>query len=103
MARGLRTRRPAWSGRGTSSSSVKSKGIQSATVAAGDTRAEALRRAIGSVPPGAWAGGASAGGESIAVLPLLHERRDLRLHVAHLNHQTRGEASAGDAAFVAEL
>ncbi|HAA75153.1 TPA: tRNA lysidine(34) synthetase TilS [Candidatus Latescibacteria bacterium] len=39
----------------------------------------------------------------LAALRSLAERRDLRLHVAHLDHGIRGSASAGDAAFVLEL
>ncbi len=80
---------------------MKNSDIQSA--AAPDDRTEALRRAIDSVPSGAWAVGVSGGADSVALLHLLRARGDLRLHVTHLNHQTRGEASDGDEAFVAAL
>jgi hypothetical protein len=63
----------------------------------------ALRRAIESVPAGAWAVGVSGGADSVALLTLLCERPDVRPHVVHLNHQTRGDASDGDAAFVRSL
>lgn len=63
----------------------------------------ALRSAIQAVAPGAWAVGVSGGADSVALLCLLHERPDLRLHVAHLDHETRGQASTEDAQFVASL
>jgi tRNA(Ile)-lysidine synthase len=47
--------------------------------------------------------GVSGGPDSLCllhVLKRLHEAYDLELHVAHLNHGTRGEASDADAAFV---
>lgn len=48
--------------------------------------------------------GVSGGADSVALLILLREfRPDLPLHVVHLNHETRGEASDGDAEFVREL
>ena len=55
--------------------------------------------AIASVPSGAWAVGVSGGADSMALLALLRERADLRLCVAHLDHETRGGASAEDARF----
>jgi tRNA(Ile)-lysidine synthase len=55
------------------------------------------------VPPGRWAVAVSGGADSVALLLLLHGRPGLSLHVAHLDHQTRGQASAEDARFVAEL
>jgi tRNA(Ile)-lysidine synthase len=59
---------------------------------------------IGAIPPGNWAVGVSGGADSVALLMLLHDRRsDLQLHVVHLNHETRGAESDGDAAFVREL
>jgi tRNA(Ile)-lysidine synthetase-like protein len=64
---------------------------------------ESLQSAIERVPPGAWAVGVSGGADSVAVLLLLQERNDLRLHVVHLDHETRGDASAADACFVAQL
>ncbi|MDA0734463.1 MAG: tRNA lysidine(34) synthetase TilS [Chloroflexi bacterium] len=50
----------------------------------------------------------SGGPDSSALLYSLHRHRlrgihDLRLHVAHLNHDIRGEESDQDASFVAEL
>ncbi len=48
----------------------------------------------------------SGGSDSVGLLRLLDELSPtlgLRLSVAHLNHNTRGEASAKDAQFVAEL
>lgn len=50
--------------------------------------------------------GVSGGPDSVCLLHLLHRLRDewaLRLHVAHLHHETRGEYSDADAAFVASL
>jgi len=61
---------------------------------------EALTRAIAAVPAGAWAVGVSGGADSVALLRLLSARNDLRLVVAHLNHQTRGEESDADLEFV---
>jgi tRNA(Ile)-lysidine synthase len=59
--------------------------------------------AIASVPAGAWAVGVSGGADSVALLSLLRGRADLSLRVVHLDHQTRGGASAEDAQFVSEL
>ncbi len=52
---------------------------------------------------GAWGVAVSGGADSVALLLLLARRADLSLHVIHLDHQLRGEASAGDARFVREL
>src|SRR5687768_18381974 len=62
-----------------------------------------LNNAIAAVPAGAWAVAVSGGADSVAVMLLLRDRPDLRLVVVHLDHETRGEASTGDAAFVADL
>jgi tRNA(Ile)-lysidine synthetase-like protein len=62
-----------------------------------------LSRAIASVPPGRWAVGVSGGADSVALLFLLRARKDLALHVAHLDHETRGAASGEDAEFVRSL
>ena len=62
-----------------------------------------LTDAVASVPPGGWAVGVSGGADSVAMLSLLRARQGLSLHVAHLDHEARGQASAGDAAFVAAL
>jgi tRNA(Ile)-lysidine synthetase-like protein len=55
------------------------------------------------VPPGRWAIAVSGGADSVALLHLLHPHPDLSLHIVHLDHQTRGQASTGDADFVADL
>ncbi len=50
--------------------------------------------------------GVSGGADSLCLLALLKEMAlslDLQLHVAHLNHGLRSQASDDDAAFVAEL
>jgi tRNA(Ile)-lysidine synthetase-like protein len=62
-----------------------------------------LQLAIQSVPAGAWAVAVSGGADSVALLRLLRRRDDLALRVVHLDHQTRGEASAADAEFVRRL
>ncbi len=59
--------------------------------------------AIDPAPVGAWAIGVSGGADSVGLLRLLHGRAELRLHVAHLNHETRGQASIDDAQFVQRL
>ena len=59
--------------------------------------------AVASVPAGAWAVGVSGGADSVALLALLRYRSDVSPHVVHLDHETRGDASAADAAFVARL
>jgi tRNA(Ile)-lysidine synthase len=63
-----------------------------------------LLESIGGIAAGGYAVAVSGEADSVALLHLLHHHRtDLRLHVVHLDHQTRGEASTGDAAFVGEL
>jgi tRNA(Ile)-lysidine synthetase-like protein len=62
-----------------------------------------LMEAIESVPAGAWGVGVSGGADSVALLSLLRERADLKLHVLHVDHETRGHESGEDAAFVIEL
>jgi len=62
-----------------------------------------LQKAVDAVPAGRWAVGVSGGADSTALLRLLVTRDDLQLTVAHLNHQTRGEASDGDEKFVRVL
>lgn len=50
--------------------------------------------------------GVSGGPDSLALLHVLYSLREpleISLHVAHLDHQLRGPASAADAAFVADL
>lgn len=62
-----------------------------------------LTSAVAAVPAGAWAVGVSGGADSVALLRLCADRRDLALHVVHLDHQLRGADSAADARFVDEL
>ena len=62
-----------------------------------------VQTAVDSVPPGAWALGVSGGADSVAMLMLLRQRADLRLHVVNLDHETRRDESALDARFVSEL
>lgn len=64
---------------------------------------EPLSRAVATIPPGPWAVGVSGGADSVALLSLLRTRPDLQLHIAHLNHQTRGVESDGDSQFVHQL
>lgn len=63
----------------------------------------ALEKMIAIVPAGAWAVGVSGGADSVALLTLLCDRTDLQLTVVHLDHETRGQASTGDATFVSAL
>ncbi|WP_428940070.1 tRNA lysidine(34) synthetase TilS [Fontivita pretiosa] len=67
------------------------------------SEAASLSSAVSSVPSGGWAVAVSGGADSVALLALLRGRSDLQLHVAHLDHQIRGEQSAADARFVGEL
>lgn len=63
-----------------------------------------LSTAVAGVPPGGWCVGVSGGADSVALLMLLRQYRpDLPLHVVHLDHQLRGEASTADATFVRGL
>jgi tRNA(Ile)-lysidine synthase len=62
-----------------------------------------LHDTVATIPPGFWAVGVSGGADSVALLLVLRERTDLHLHVAHLNHQTRGNQNDDEAAFVADL
>jgi tRNA(Ile)-lysidine synthase len=55
------------------------------------------------IPPGPWAVAVSGGADSVALLLLLRELTSVQLRVVHLDHQTRGQASTDDAAFVADL
>jgi tRNA(Ile)-lysidine synthase len=66
-------------------------------------RWQSLRLAAETIPPGRWAVGVSGGADSVALLRLLFPRKELVLHIAHLDHQTRGEESTGDARFIQEL
>ena len=77
----------------------------------GDTWIDRIRRRIKRWcrPRGlgkVWVVAVSAGGDSVALLRVLHQLAkgaDLRLSVAHLDHGVRGEAARADAAFVVEL
>lgn len=66
---------------------------------------EAIQSAIATVFSGAWAVAVSGGADSVALLSLLHRYRasDVSLHVVHLDHQTRSQASTDDATFVLAL
>lgn len=55
------------------------------------------------IPSGHWAVAVSGGADSVALLLLLHGRPGISLHVVHLDHQIRGQASTDDADFVAKL
>jgi tRNA(Ile)-lysidine synthetase-like protein len=66
-------------------------------------RWQPLQLAASTVPPGRWAVGVSGGADSVALLLLLAQRKDLSLHVVHLDHQTRGEESTADTRFVQDL
>jgi tRNA(Ile)-lysidine synthetase-like protein len=55
------------------------------------------------IPPGPWAVAVSGGADSVALLRLLQPLPNLSLHIVHLDHQTRGQASTADADFVADL
>ena len=68
------------------------------------------RPTLAALPPGRWAVAVSGGADSVAALRLLLERDGgaggaggLVTAVVHLDHQTRGGASAADAAFVGNL
>lgn len=50
-----------------------------------------------------WLVGVSGGADSVAILHWLLEQNFPELIVCHVDHQLRGDASAGDAAFVARL
>ena len=62
-----------------------------------------IQSAVATVPPGKWGVAASGGADSVALLMLLSTRANLSLHLIHLDHQTRGAESTGDADFVRGL
>lgn len=63
-----------------------------------------IPNALAALPPGRWVVGVSGGADSVALLVALAEfRADVEPVVAHLNHETRGDASDGDADFVTAL
>ena len=67
---------------------------------------EALERRGLAVPGDRLGVGVSGGADSVALLRLLHGLQDelgIRLAVLHFQHGLRGEESAGDEAFTAEL
>jgi tRNA(Ile)-lysidine synthetase-like protein len=55
------------------------------------------------IAAGTWAVGVSGGADSVALLLHLRELKGIELHVVHLDHQTRGDASTADAEFVRHL
>jgi tRNA(Ile)-lysidine synthase len=56
------------------------------------------------VAPGRWVVGVSGGADSVALLRLLvGHRPEVEVVAAHVDHELRGEASAGDAVFVREI
>jgi tRNA(Ile)-lysidine synthase len=60
--------------------------------------------AVASIPAGRYAVAVSGGADSVALFRLLLEhRRDIHLHVVHLDHQTRAGESGEDARFVRKL
>jgi len=65
--------------------------------------ADTLKCVRQSVPLGHWAVGVSGGADSVALIRLLVQCPSVHPHVVHLNHETRGPHSDGDAQFVAEL
>jgi tRNA(Ile)-lysidine synthetase-like protein len=63
-----------------------------------------FQESLSSIPEGQYAVGVSGGADSVALLRLVMQfRPDLGLHVAHLNHELRGQESEADAVFVREL
>lgn len=65
---------------------------------------EPLIQAVQIIPAGRCAVAVSGGADSVALLHLFHHHRPhLHLHVVHLDHQTRGAESTGDAEFVRQL
>jgi len=58
---------------------------------------------VSQIPAGRWAVAVSGGADSVALLRLLRDRSDVELIAVHLDHQTRGDESAADSQFVAEL
>ncbi|HEX8339288.1 MAG TPA: tRNA lysidine(34) synthetase TilS, partial [Tepidisphaeraceae bacterium] len=69
--------------------------------------ADALSRdpvaAAAALPAGRYAVGVSGGADSVALLRLLRARNDCHGVVVHLDHELRGDDSAADARFVADL
>jgi tRNA(Ile)-lysidine synthetase-like protein len=65
---------------------------------------DSFANALAAIDPGRWAVGVSGGADSVALLRGLRERRgDLPIHVVHVNHQARGDASDEDERFVVTL
>jgi tRNA(Ile)-lysidine synthetase-like protein len=64
---------------------------------------ESAARLIASMPAGRWAVGVSGGADSVALLLLVRNLPGVSLHVVHLDHQARGQASTDDAEFVRQL
>lgn len=61
------------------------------------------QQALATVPPGRYLVAVSGGADSTALARLAAADRRLRIVLAHLNHQLRGEESDGDERFVREL
>lgn len=64
---------------------------------------ETLQIEADDLPAGSYAVGVSGGADSVALLLLLRQRAEMNLHVVHLDHETRGQASTEDAEFVRQL
>jgi tRNA(Ile)-lysidine synthetase-like protein len=63
-----------------------------------------LATALAGLPRAQYGVAVSGGADSVALLRLCAQHRgDCAFHVIHLDHQARGEASAEDARFVAQL
>ena len=63
-----------------------------------------IDHALATVPTGRWLVGVSGGADSVAMLRgLAQTRPEIEAIVVHLDHETRGDESAADAAFVDAL
>lgn len=62
-----------------------------------------MQTAALAVPAGRWGIGLSGGADSVALFRMIECRPDIQLVAIHLDHQLRGQESAGDAEFVREL
>jgi len=65
---------------------------------------KSFEESLAEIPEGQYAVGVSGGADSVALLRLVMQLRpDVGVHVVHLNHETRGKESEGDAEFVEQL